>query len=455
MDGDDGETPWSEVQYRNKKRNHPDGIEMTFLVQNLPNRVSKTLLWRAFQPYGFITDAHVARKKDSRGNHFGFVRYVVAEKVDVVLLDLNTVRIFDTKLKVSLAKYDKNHKKFIYTSGMVGERKEWRAKEPDPIKTNSAHNSKYDNNVGPSYSTFVRDGQSFRDLFRDKNANVVQGAKSIEVEGNGSVYALHCIGRSIVGTVKDVKSLNCVKQSLEARGINEFGLSYIGGLSVLITLHSRQVAIDTIGAFESVLASVFSKFYIWNGEDFPVERIVSIRISGIPFILRDNTIYERIGLLFGKVVKPSEFSWQSVDNSDGEIIIATSQGSRIEESIVLNWKNRKFVVWVSELPGCWSPDFDDGESEGESDRSSDEEVSQKGDEQMEEGEYIPVPEKVDPQLEPGNGESPKIIFSSPVAGRLRNRKSRRILIPICMRCMGMLIRRLIFLSLIMSLWVPI
>ncbi|XP_021974861.1 probable splicing factor, arginine/serine-rich 4 [Helianthus annuus] len=124
----EGEIPWSEVQYRKNKRAPPDGVEMTFLVQNLPNRVSKTLLWRAFQPHGFITDAYVARKKDSSGNYFGFVRYVVAEKVDLVLQAMNTVRIFEAKLNVSLAKYDKNHNRFIYTSDMRGGRKQWQAK---------------------------------------------------------------------------------------------------------------------------------------------------------------------------------------------------------------------------------------------------------------------------------------------------------------------------------------
>ncbi|KAM0001668.1 putative RNA recognition motif domain, nucleotide-binding alpha-beta plait domain superfamily [Helianthus debilis subsp. tardiflorus] len=354
---DEGEIPWSEVQYRKNKRARPDGVEMTFLVQNLPNRVSKSLLWRAFQPHGFITDAYVARKKDSRGNYFGFVRYVVAEKVDVVLQAMNTVRIFEAKLNVSVAKYDKNHKRFIYTSDMRGERKQWQAKESVPMNNNTIYNSNLANNAGPSNPAFVREGHSFRDLFQGKTVNNDQGSKSIMVDGDGSVYALHCIGRSILGTAKDIASLNSVNQILENGGLKEFALSYVGGLSVLITLHSRQDANQTMVDLERVLARVFSKFQVWNGEDLPLERVVSIRISGVPYVLRDNALFERIGSLFGKIGKPSEFSWQSHDNSDGVVTIVTSQGSRIEETVILNWKNRKIVAWVSEIPGCWSPEL--------------------------------------------------------------------------------------------------
>ncbi|MFS7939355.1 hypothetical protein Hanom_Chr05g00450691 [Helianthus anomalus] len=61
------------VQYWKNTRIGGNGVEMTFLIQNLPDRVFNTLLWRAFQPHGFANDANVAKKKDARGNHFSLV----------------------------------------------------------------------------------------------------------------------------------------------------------------------------------------------------------------------------------------------------------------------------------------------------------------------------------------------------------------------------------------------
>ncbi|KAJ0567581.1 putative RNA recognition motif domain, nucleotide-binding alpha-beta plait domain superfamily [Helianthus annuus] len=416
---DDGQ-PWSEVQHKKNRRNRPDGIEMTFLVQNLPNQVSKGLPWRIFQPHGFVTDAYVARKKDAKGNRFGFVRYVVEDRVEEVLKAMNTVTVFGAKLNVVLAKYDKNHKRFIYTSDLLGKRQEWKPKEP--VLGNNGNNQYHKNNMGagPSNQAFIEEGHSFRDLFRDKNVNNVQGTKSINVDGDGSVYAVHCIGRSILGLAKDIRTLNNINQTLVASGIKGYGLSYVGGLCVLITCHDRQEANEIIVSKKAVFDGVFERFHVWNGEDLPLERVVSVRISGVPFQLRDNKLFERIGSLFGKVVEPSEFSWQSQDNSEDVITILSSQGSCVEESVVLNWKNRKIVVWVSEIPGCWAPDFAEESPEEKSEQESNNEVNQNDDNSVEEGEVRAMSEEDEEEVQsipedgrPRDNEEPPGELNSP------------------------------------------
>ncbi|MFS8026288.1 putative nucleotide-binding alpha-beta plait domain superfamily, RNA-binding domain superfamily [Helianthus anomalus] len=66
-------------------------------------------------------------KRDSRGRCFGFVRYVGVEDMKVTLASMNTVMMFDMKVSVSLAKYDKGHKKINYSLEMMG-RNVWRPK---------------------------------------------------------------------------------------------------------------------------------------------------------------------------------------------------------------------------------------------------------------------------------------------------------------------------------------
>ncbi|MFS8018659.1 putative peptidylprolyl isomerase [Helianthus anomalus] len=122
------EGPWTEVHYNKQRKSRGNGVEMTFIVQNLPERTTRTLLRNSFLPFGFVSDAYVAKKKDKKGNCFGFIRYVGVEDVNATLAEMNRVKILEAKVSVSLAKYDKNHKKFIYTSKIVGE-KTWRPKE--------------------------------------------------------------------------------------------------------------------------------------------------------------------------------------------------------------------------------------------------------------------------------------------------------------------------------------
>ncbi|MFS7897452.1 hypothetical protein Hanom_Chr00s008961g01742031 [Helianthus anomalus] len=106
-----------------------------------------------------------------------------------------------------------------------------------------------------------------------------------------------------------------------------------------------------------------------------------------------------------------------------------SNGKRIEESVVINWKERRFVVWVSEDFEIWSPDLtgegskiDDGDNAAElSDGYSSDGNNEDGNdvmEDLEDGEIPkqvndkPVPEKDDhPTSEPENlqedGELPE------------------------------------------------
>ncbi|KAJ0805666.1 putative RNA recognition motif domain, nucleotide-binding alpha-beta plait domain superfamily [Helianthus annuus] len=127
MEGETEGGPWSEYHSKSYRKRFGRADELTFYVSNLPDRVSKTLLWRAFLPHGRVSDAYVARKRDSRGNCFGFIRCVGISDVDGTLASMNTVKIFEAKLCVSVAKYDKNHQKFVYPANKP-ETQTWRPK---------------------------------------------------------------------------------------------------------------------------------------------------------------------------------------------------------------------------------------------------------------------------------------------------------------------------------------
>ncbi|KAJ0557124.1 putative RNA recognition motif domain, nucleotide-binding alpha-beta plait domain superfamily [Helianthus annuus] len=352
---EDGGEPWRDAHYQKNRRKPGNGVEMTFIVQNLPDRTTKTVLWKAFQSYGFVSDAYVARKKDKRGNNFGFIRFKGVENLEVTLAGMNTVKIFEAKVLVSLAKYDRNHKQFIYTSKTVGG-KVWRQKE----NTNTDYTNSHGVHTG---GATVKEGVSYASLFQKDEQVRSSGAKVISINNKGSKYPLHCINRSIHGVVKELDTLNSLNKVLSRRGIYNVGLSYVGGLSILLTIGGSGMVEEVMSNKSEVLSDVFSHYKVWEGEDLPTDRVVSLRISGIPVHLRDNSIYEQIGGLFGKIVKESTFSWSDSDNSEGSILVLVPLGKRIEETVVLNWKDRSYVIWVAEDVLAWKPSLDGDDSD--------------------------------------------------------------------------------------------
>ncbi|KAF5802508.1 putative RNA recognition motif domain, nucleotide-binding alpha-beta plait domain superfamily [Helianthus annuus] len=399
----DDERPWTDVQYGKNRKSRGDGVEITFLVQNLPERTTKEILWRSFQPHGFVTDAYVARKKDKKGNFFGFVRFVGVGNVGETIQQMNTVKIFEAKVTVSLAKYDKNHKKFIYTPKVMGE-KVWKPKEP-------VHRSEQGTGVNPPGGAAVREGRSFASLFQKEGHASFSESKMLVVEGNGSKYPLHCRGRSIHGVVKDLPTLNNLNSILSNGGLANYGLSYIGGLSILLTLGNPGNVRETLNNHSELLSSAFSRYHGWNGEDLPLDRVATLRITGVPVHLKENSLFDRIGSLFGRVVQESSFSWLGPDNSDSIVKVLVPPGKRIEETVVMQWKDRRFVVWVSETMEVWSPDLED-ENDSE-DSGSDSESENNDDvfgeaEEVEEGEIRPDGTTVDHRKASRTEPSPEV-----------------------------------------------
>ncbi|MFS7915789.1 hypothetical protein Hanom_Chr02g00169421 [Helianthus anomalus] len=204
--------------------------------------------------------------------------------------------------------------------------------------------------MGPTGPSFVQNGPSFADLVRGKKDSGNQGAKTVTVESKGAPYPLHFIGRSIIGYAKNVWALPSIRRSLEIEGLIDFGLSYVGGVTFIITVKDNALAKEVIAQHGSFFDSIFSKFKIWNGEDIPFSRIVTLKCSGVPFRIRDNNLFDNIGGLFGDIIKPSAFSWNEEDNSINTVKVVTSYSHIIDEAVVIKWNDKSIVTWVSEVP---------------------------------------------------------------------------------------------------------
>ncbi|MFS7905307.1 hypothetical protein Hanom_Chr01g00046141 [Helianthus anomalus] len=151
---------------------------------------------------------------------------------------MNMVKMFDMKVSVSLEKYDKDHKKCNYTLEAFG-RSERRPKDNNQPYNNSTSGNKNGGQrfirkqpSGPGLNgpSFVQDGTSFADLLRGKKEVCGQGAKIVTVEGKGSLYPLHCCGRSILGHGKNIWTLSNIRRNWKKQDCLILACLIIGGL---------------------------------------------------------------------------------------------------------------------------------------------------------------------------------------------------------------------------------
>ncbi|MFS7950807.1 hypothetical protein Hanom_Chr07g00587541 [Helianthus anomalus] len=273
-----------------------------------------------------------------------------------ILSKLNSIRMFDMKAIVSLTKYDKDHKKITYAPELFG-RNVWKPKAPFQDNNNQSPGANENvqhvvgnqtPEVGPSGPSLVQEGRSYAGILRGNKVVDEHGSKVVIVDGKGSLYPIHCIGRSIIGCTKEILSVSRIKLTLEENGLSDVGLSYVGGMTYMLTFKDKMMAMGCLDSHVTFFNNIFSEFYLWKGEDIPYNRVVRIIIRGVPFILRENSLFDKIGGQFGKVIQSSSFSWQNDNNSDSSVMVLTNQKSKIDEAVVIKWNNKSLIAWATE-----------------------------------------------------------------------------------------------------------
>ncbi|MFS7995584.1 hypothetical protein Hanom_Chr12g01119641 [Helianthus anomalus] len=118
----------------------------------------------------------------------------------------------------------------------------------------------------------------------------------------------------------------------------------------MITYIDKATAKDYLEKHSIFFHKIFSKFFLWNGEDIPSSRLVTLSISGVPFLIRDGSLFDKIGSQFGDVIQKLSFSWQNEDNSSGLVKTVTSLMTKIDEVVVIKWNEK--IVTARVLESC-------------------------------------------------------------------------------------------------------
>ncbi|KAJ0451911.1 hypothetical protein HanRHA438_Chr15g0715361 [Helianthus annuus] len=132
--------------------------------------------------------------------------------------------------------------------------------------------------------------------------------------------------KSLVGEAKDIEFLNNLK--IHHVGLVEEGpmLRYLEGLKVLITFSNKEEANNFLRTRGEEWASWFSRLYVWEGIPPLFERVAWIKVIGVPVLLWDRHVLNRIGERCGRILVKSEASFE--DGNMAEAIAPRRKPSR-------------------------------------------------------------------------------------------------------------------------------
>ncbi|KAJ0788214.1 putative RNA recognition motif domain, nucleotide-binding alpha-beta plait domain superfamily [Helianthus annuus] len=318
-----------------------------YFVANLPEGCTPWELRKALEGYGDIAGTYVAKKKDKGGGRFGFVSFANVRDRSELESSLRGARMGDNKLKVNIAR-------FAVENAGFGAQKEARAKV-----------GVSDDMAAKPSSFNVRDSRSYSEVL-GKTKNYGNGAadvgscnRSIEktlVVPDRTVAFKDLYGLALVGRAVDLETLVDIDRLLGIAKTEYSRIRYLGGLTILISFKNIISARDFLND-RTVWGPWFTKLETWNGQSLSLERVVWLKVHGIPLHIFDPGLIKQIGGIFGKVL---HFPKSLDDEHDLTVIrvgVLGGESFRIRENIVLKWKDRSYRVWVEEEEGAWVPDF--------------------------------------------------------------------------------------------------
>ncbi|KAM0012502.1 hypothetical protein Hdeb2414_s0052g00752841 [Helianthus debilis subsp. tardiflorus] len=216
---------------------------------------------------------------------------------------------------------------------------------------------------------FLRTGCLYSSAVKNDNSNIPE-TEEIKIETDiSALESRH--GRAVLVRVQDFNSLISLNKTLSDFRFKEVELQYVGGFNMLNVFGDDEAASGFLKSGEEWKVW-FSHAELWVGQALAYERVAWLRVHGVPLHLWTDKVFDLICGRFGIVPKLPHVSDEDADLSMVCVGVLVGDGKRITEEVVLNWKNKRYRVWVSKDIGDWILDciedeeasdyFDDGVS---------------------------------------------------------------------------------------------
>nr|GEV10094.1 RNA-directed DNA polymerase, eukaryota, nucleotide-binding alpha-beta plait domain protein [Tanacetum cinerariifolium] len=214
-----GERNWNSHR---SKEDLTQKISKSIFVTNFLDHISARDLWGTCKAYGTVVDVYIPYKKSKAGKRFAFVRFIKVENLDRLVANLCTILIGSYHLQANIVRYQRE------------------------CKTYDSQNS-FKRNVGISSDSFKGNVGNYSNTFAYvlKSGKPVTEATGREVPSlvlDDTCFSDRDFNLSLMGKVNDITALPNLYVILEVEDFQNFKISFLGGMWVLIELKSSTAS---------------------------------------------------------------------------------------------------------------------------------------------------------------------------------------------------------------------
>ncbi|GLU22473.1 hypothetical protein SLE2022_385460 [Rubroshorea leprosula] len=318
----------------------------SYLFSNFPEDWSPKRLWFLFATYGAglgrIVDVFIPRKKDRKGNKFGFVRF--SEVRDKARLEkmLKMICFGTEQLRISLAKERKPLQPAL---------KHPRPLPPPPppgtLKTKSYAEALLNGLNSPDLDSQTRRTNAMPQtcpLVTEKTKSKTKLALNVEDDMEDSSWLNSCA----TGEVLSPDLIPGLQQTFWENGFSHITTTPMGGCKILLQNEDLNKISRFIEEEEGWWSKWFRRIKLWSPSDIAEERFAWIRITGLPLQVWNQKTFERIGNKLGSFIKVDPHTADRICLDAARVLITTTEVNQLEQDIYLNNRGHSYLLKITE-----------------------------------------------------------------------------------------------------------
>ncbi|KAK8625518.1 hypothetical protein V6N13_090387 [Hibiscus sabdariffa] len=252
-----------------------------------------------------VLDAFIARKRDSRGRRFGFVRYRNRYEAERAIERMNNSVLIGSIISVSMARF----------------------------------------NLRQSFWRKVRTGKMDRERKESKTTTKMEGKDRMEDRDNA-----RCETVSGESKKEDRKGEFNWKDSDVCKRIKaEIDIKRLDGKSYLLSFDNDELYTMLEDVNWSYLKEIFLEVHPWTEKARYDARATWLELFGLPLHCWNHETIKRLAELWGSFEALGENANKVIDCESVSVLITTSHVRRIEENVEIEVGDDIYVVRVREI----------------------------------------------------------------------------------------------------------
>ncbi|MCH85835.1 hypothetical protein A2U01_0006687, partial [Trifolium medium] len=317
----------------------------TYFFTDFPDSYRAKALFNTFHLYGDIMEVVIPAKRDKGGRRFGFARFDNVEEPRKLESELDNIIIGRVKISVNLSRFQRReeHKRSndmdVERKGIGGNQNLKHNRQQQSSKYVGHHFNHDRQNVKNTYAHVVRTGEVLNQGGRQQHI-----ALSYEAVKDDFLR----LQKAFIGVVAHPGMSYNIQNAFHSQGY--FGVK-VTPLGSNLTLLEGQEDGEVQALMEDAkdwLDQWFKEIRPWTPKDVDVERLVWLRIYGIPAHAWNDVFFSQVTRPWGNFLNADDATSKKLTMDVARLLIRTSCQKPVDEFLYVNVNGETFHLRIIE-----------------------------------------------------------------------------------------------------------